>query len=237
MTKKRDPFDFWYAVNNTEVKLLPTRHLETFGATVLNYHLITELMDSVGQVRIREGRLHANKPQIITPEAYSRTALEGFGEEARKYIDWLKEHETDIRILQYGYTLKQESFTEQTVTDSLDAVAERVTRAVEESSDPHSAVVVGVDDPWDVCIVRLFWEIIRASAGPNMRELQKRNLLDDDGGVPRAVRNDVESAFKAANQNPELIAALGKKLRTYGLFEEYEDRFFALVKAHRGHAG
>jgi len=233
MSKQRDPFDFWYAVNNTEVKLMPRRHLETFGATILNYHLITELMDSVGQVRIRAGRLQASKPQIITPEAYSQTALEGFGEEARRYVDWLKEHETDIRILQYGYRLKQESFSEHTVSDSVEAVTERVKREVEASDDMLSAVVVGVDDPWDVCIVRLFWEMIRKSAGPNIRELQKRHLFDDDGGVPRGVRNDVESAFQAANRNPDRIPELGRKLHALDLFEEYEDRFFALVKAHR----
>ena len=38
--EKRDPFDFWFAVNNTEIRLLPKRHLETFGSTVLNYHLV-----------------------------------------------------------------------------------------------------------------------------------------------------------------------------------------------------
>jgi hypothetical protein len=233
MQKDRDPFDFWYAVNNTEVKLMPTRHLETFGATVLNYYLISELMDSVDRVRVREGRLHANKPQIITPEAYSRTALEGFGDEARKYVDWLKEHEQDIRILQYGYTLRQEAFTENILTESLEAVVARVTANVKAAADPLSAVVVGVDDPWDVCLVRLFWEVIQKSALPNIRDMQRRSLFDDEGGVPRGVRGEIEQAFRSANKEPSRIPALGHKLHTYGLFEEYEDRFFSLVKSHR----
>ncbi len=233
MKAKRDSFDFWYAVNNTEVKVMPTRHLETFGTTVLHYHLISQLMDSVDQVRIREGKLQAGKPQIITPEAYSRTALEGFGDEARKYVDWLKEHEKDIRILQYGYTLRQEAFTENVVTDTIDAVVGRVTQLVAAKADPLSAVVLGVDDPWDVCLVRLFWEVIQKSALPNIREMQKQKFFDDEGGVPRGVRSDVEESFRAANRNPALIPALGHKLHTYGLFEDYEDRFFALVKAHR----
>ncbi|NQT94570.1 MAG: hypothetical protein HQ559_17575 [Lentisphaerae bacterium] len=95
--KKREPFDFWYAVNNTEILLMPSAYLETFDATVLNYHLVCELMDSVGQTRVREGRIQASRPQIITPEAYSQTILEGFGDEARHYIDWLKEHEKEVR--------------------------------------------------------------------------------------------------------------------------------------------
>jgi len=234
MAKDPDSFDFWYAVNNTDVKLMPSRHLETFGTTILNYHLITELMDSVDQIRIREGRLEAGRPQIITPDAYSQTALEGFGDEARQYVEWLKEHEQDIRILQYGYKLKQESFSEHIVTDSLEPVVERVKEAVEARGDPMSAVLVGVDDPWDVCLVRLFWEVIQKSALVNIREMQKQNLFDNEQGVPRGVRNDIEAAFKAANQDPSRIQALGAKLHALCLFNEYEDRFFSLVKSKQG---
>lgn len=234
MENEHDSFDFWYAVNNTDVKLMPSRHLETFGTTILNYHLITELMDSVGQIRIREGRLKAAKPQIITPDAYSQTAMEGFGDEARQYVDWLKEHETDIRILQYGYTMKQESFSEHIITDSLDAAVARVTASVEAAADPMSAVVVGVDQPWDVCLVRLFWEVIQQSALTNIHEMQKKNLFENDHGVPRGVRNDIEAAFKAANSDPSLIQGLGKKLHALGLFDAYEDRFFSLVKSRQG---
>ncbi len=231
MAQERDSFDFWYAVNNTDVKLLPSRHLETFGTTVLNYHQITQLMDSVDQIRIREGRLEAGRPQIITPDAYSQTALEGFGDEAKQYVEWLKEHEQDIRILQYGYKLKQESFTEHIVTDGLEPVVERVKEAVEAKGDPMSAVLVGVDDPWDVCLVRLFWEVIQKSALVNIREMQKQSLFENEKGVPRGVRNDIEAAFKAANQDPSRIQALGAKLHAFGLFNEYEDRFFSLVKS------
>ncbi len=231
--EKRDPFDFWYAVNNTEVKQLPSRHLETFDSTVLNYHLVAELMDTVGQVRVREGRMVANKPQIITPQAYSQTDLEGFGPEAEQYIDWLKEHEKDIRILQYGYSLKQEAFSEHVVSDTLDNVVERVERDVKASGDPFSAIVVGVDDPWDVCLVRLFWEIIQASAAGNIRDLQQHDLFSSDGGVPRSIRNEIEARFKAANKDPSLINELGNQLRQHDLFDQYEDRFFSLVKSHR----
>lgn len=67
----------------------PKRHLETFGNTIINYYLVSELMDAVGKVRVREGRMQALRPQIITPSAYSSTLLEGFGEQAQKYLEWL----------------------------------------------------------------------------------------------------------------------------------------------------
>lgn len=229
--KRQDSFNFWYAVNNTDVKLMPSGHLETFGSTLLNYHLITELMDDTSRVRVREGKLEAGRPQIITPDAYAQTALEGFGEEARQYIDWLREHEQDIRVLQYGYKLKQESYHETLVTGHIDQVAERVKASVEARNDPLSAVVIGVDDPWDVCLVRLFWEVIQSSAIFNIREMQRHKLFEREGGVPRGIRREIDEAFKAASKDPTQIKTLGTRLHNMGLFEEYQDRFFALLKS------
>ena len=227
---EKKSFDFWYAVNNTEIVLMPDRHLETFGATVLNYRLVSEMMDSANQIRVREGRLQAHQPHIITPEAYSETILEGFGEQAEQYVNWLKEHESDIRILQYGYTLKQEAFSEHVVTDHLKNVVERIKGEVEAGDDPHTAVVQGVDSPWDVCLVKLFWEVIRQSTAPNIRELQKHRMFESENGVPRGVRNEIDAAFAVASRDASQIEALANKLQRYNLFDEYQDRFFALVK-------
>lgn len=230
---KRTTFDFWYAVNNTEILQMPSRHLETFGSTVLNYHLVSELMDSVDQIRVREGRMHASRPQIITPEAYSQTVLDGFGDEAKKYVDWLKDNKKDVHILQYGYTLKHEAFSEHVVSDNITAVTEQVKERVKNEKDPLSAVLVGVDDPWDVCLIKLFWEIIQESAQTNIIEMKKRHMFDMSGGVPKGTRDEIEAAFLAASKNHALINQLGERLQAYGLFEEYQDRFFALVKASK----
>lgn len=231
--QKKPSFDFWYAVNNTEVVLLPARHLETFGTTVLHYHMISELMDSVDQVRIREGRMQAGQPKIITPEAYSRVLLDGFGDEARKYIDWLRENEKEIRVLQYGYQLQQESFSEHIVTDKLPAVVERVRKAVTEKNDPLCAVVIGVDQPWDVCLIKLFADIVRGSAGTNIAQLNQRRMFERVDGVPRGIRQEIEDDFLAASRDSSKIGKLAEKLRRNGLFSAYEDRFFSLVKASR----
>jgi hypothetical protein len=226
-------FDFWYAVNNTEVVLMPSGRLETFGSTVLHYHLVSELMDTVNQVRVREGRLKAGQPAIVTPEAYSRIVLEGFGEEASNYIDWLKEHEKEIRVLQYGYTLRRESFSEHIISDNLKSVVERVKAEVKERNDPLSAVLVGVDLPWDVCLIKLFREVIQRSAPHNVRELQKRRLFDDQDGLPRGVREQIDADFLHASRDSTFIKALAHKLQQMGVFEEYQDRFFSLVKASK----
>lgn len=229
---KKENFDFWYAVNNTVIHKLPDNHLETFGSTIVNYYLVAEIMDDVKKIRIREGRLEAFRPQLIMPTAYARTVLEGFGDQARQYIDWLKANEQQVRILQYGYTLKQEASREYMVEDKLANVVDKVNMEVAAKDDPMSAVATGVDEPWDVCLVKLFWEVMNQSIVPNLQEMHKYRLLDNDGGVPAGLRHDIEEAFRNAAINPDNIKKLSKLLQDNNLFEEYQDRFFALYRKH-----
>jgi len=230
MSKRPTQFDFWFAVNNTEIVVPPKRHLETFGNTIINYHLVSELMDSVGKVRVREGRMQALRPQIITPSSYSTLMLEGFGEQAQQYLEWLKEHEDTVRILRYGYTLKQEAFSEQVVSDTAETVLERVKSEVANKKDPFAAVVKGVDDPWDVCLVRLFWTVIQNSAQANIRELHERRMFEMQDGLPAGLREEIEKGFQAAAKDASLIKPLGKMLQDHGIFDRYQDRFFNLVQ-------
>lgn len=230
MSKRTTQFDFWFAVNNTEIVVPPKRPLETFGNTIINYHMVSELMDAVGKVRVREGRMQAMRPQIITPSSYSTTMLEGFGEQAHKYLEWLKEHEDTVRILRYGYTLKQEAFSEQVLSDTPEAVLERVKTEVSSKKDPFAAVIKGVDDPWDVCLVRLFWTVIQNSAQANIRELHAHRMFEMQDGIPAALREEIEKGFKAAAKDASLIKPLGKLLQDNGVFENYQDRFFNLLQ-------
>jgi len=229
MSKHPTSFDFWYAVNNTEVVVQPRRHLETFGNTLIHYHLLSEPMDGVGQVRIRAGRLQALRPQILMPADYAATALEGFGAEAKRYIEWLREHEDTVRILRYGYTLKQEAFHEELVTDRMETVVERVKQDPAVRNDPFCAVLKGVDEPWDVCLVRLFWLMTVQSVPTNVRELAERRMFEMQDGIAVGVRQEIEKAFSAATLDAALVKPLGGLLQKHGVFEQYQDRFFALV--------
>ena len=173
-------FDRWYAARHVRIVLSPSHRLETFGNTLVNYHLISELEDHPGKIRIREGRLEAHQPLVITPH-FSEITTEGFSEHAREYIKFLKENEDNLRILQYGYHLKSDNFSEQIVTDSLAAVTERVKAEVAARDDKFSAVLQGVDDPWDVALVELWRREVVRSAGKNIRELDESGKLFGKG--------------------------------------------------------
>ena len=76
--------DFQYALENTRLLLGPRRQIETFGSTRFRFHLLTESMDRVNEVRIRDGTIHAERPQLLTPEHHARLLLENFGEKAAR---------------------------------------------------------------------------------------------------------------------------------------------------------
>ena len=222
-------FDFWYAINNTRIVLAPTQRLETFGATIIHYHLVSELMDAVDKIRIREGRIQAHRPQIITPSSIAENLLEGFGAEAERYVEYLREHSRDLRILQYGFVIRKEETRDETVTDKLDSVVERVSEAVRKKEDPLSAVVVGVDAPWEVSLLKMMVEVSSNSYMSNVHEMERHRMFAPDGGL----RQEIETDFQLASRQPARINALGNKLQKHGLFSEYEDRFFALVKTQQ----
>jgi hypothetical protein len=169
-------FDRWYAAKSARFLIEPSHRLETFGSTLANYHIISELSDHPGKIRVREGCLEAHQPLVITP-SFSSIETEGFGDEAKAYLEFLKENEQNLRILRYGYHLKSDNFSEQIVTDSLSAVTERVKAAVIESNDKFAAVIQGVDEPWDVALVELWVREIKRSAQFNIRELGEMGKL------------------------------------------------------------
>lgn len=172
-----NPDDFHYALENTRVILPPQKRLETFGTTVLNYHLITEEMDSVNRMRIREGRIHAHKPELVTPDHFARLLLEGFGEKAEKYADAVSQFASQIAVLKYGFTFRKDETRRYDVTGALNEVSARVREEVESKGDPLAAVLTGVDEGWEVCLLKFALDMVLASGGDHVRELRNRGLL------------------------------------------------------------
>ncbi|MFL6589096.1 MAG: hypothetical protein ACJ8M4_02885 [Chthoniobacterales bacterium] len=169
--------DFQYAIENTRVILAPERQIATFGSTSFRFYLISELMDHVNEIRVRDGRIHAERPQILAPEHYYRLLLEGFGDKAAKYVDTLRERTRDMAVLRYGFQFRKTDVVENLVRDSMEAVVDRTRRQVEESNEPLSAVIQGVDDAWEVCLLKFTIDLIERSSGGNLGDFRKRGLV------------------------------------------------------------
>ena len=169
--------DFQYAVENTRVILAPEQQIATFGSTSFRFYLISELMDRVNEIRVRDGQIHAERPQILAPDYYYRLLLDGFGDKAHEYVDQLRDRVRDFAVLRYGFQFRKTDVTENTVRDSLEAVIERTRRKVEHADEPLSAVIQGVDDAWEVCLLKFTIDLIQRSSGTNLGDFRKRGLI------------------------------------------------------------
>lgn len=219
----KDQFDFWYGINNAQVIVYPKRKLESFGTTTIHYHLATELMDAVNQTRVREGKIQAFKPQIVLPSSFADSLLEGFSEEeAGKYMDWLQKNEYNLVILKYGFKIKKEEIRTEIVHRPVEEVVEDLKVEIERKDQPMETVLKGVEEPWEVCLLKLMVEMVELSAGSNATEIRKD---------PHGYHAEIEKAFSAAARDNSKIQVLADLLKSKDLFEHYEDRFFSLVRS------
>ena len=215
--------DIWYAVNTTQVIRRPQKTLETFGATQIRYYLLAELLDTPNAIRVREGTLYSERPQIITQSQYANSVLNGFGEKAEEYASWLRNHGELLGIIKYGLQFRREVDHEVVIHDTLENVSHHVCDKCE--ADTLAAVLVGADELWEVSLLKFGVDFIQQSAPTNLqeftgRQIQRTNALDQE----------IEDAFRAALMNKTSIDYLGELLRKSGKFEQYEDRFFALLR-------
>jgi hypothetical protein len=173
----RSQFDVQYALENTTIIHEPDRRIDTFGSTEFMFTLLSEPMDGVGQVRIRTGRLQAEKPMLLKPEPYNELTFEGFGDQAEHFHDWIKEKMSHMALLKYGFNFKKTSVEESLVHDNLEAVIARVKEELRQSGNPMQAVLLGVDDTWEICLLKFAMEMIQKSAGINIFDYKRRGLL------------------------------------------------------------
>lgn len=169
--------DIQYAMHVTEVVHEPARRIDTFGTTNFEFVMLSEMMDAVNQIKVRTGRICAEKPAIVKPEDYSELVFDGFGEQAAAFEDWLRRNADDLSFLRYGFSFTKSDVKEQLVHDPLEEVRERVVKEHVDSGNPISAVIVGVEDAWEICLLRFTLEMIQKSHGINIFDFKRKGLL------------------------------------------------------------
>ena len=168
---------FQYAIENTQVMFAPERRIETFGNTRFRFYIITELMDGVNQVRVRNGYVDAERPQIVTPGHYSKLLLEGFGEKGQEFARWLEQHAENLAFIKYGFQFRRTDAVESILQCSAEEAFNRIRNTAEFSEEPLNAVLQGVDDAWEVSLLKFTMDLIQQSAPGNLGDFRKRGLL------------------------------------------------------------
>jgi hypothetical protein len=225
-----------YTVEHTEILRPPKQSLATFGTTNIYYYMVTEpsyseLVENVVETVVREGRVIAEKPRIVTP--YYLSQLEGFSSDARKYFSMLlKAHGANAPGLFYTY--KNEPKGLNIVSDNLLSVVEKLNVEIDKLGNPLASIIKGEDELWDVSLMKFIYEITRSSLSDNLFQMGAKGLLDiDSSGIPVDARLRIDELFARVLKGEIEPGELKVELDRWDLFEEYEDRFLALFKRRR----
>ena len=214
-----------YALEHTELVRAPRRELETFGSSVIDYYVVTELVGNVSVVR--DGKVVAERPKIVTP-AYL-VNVEGFSDQAKRYIAMMaREHPYESGVF---YRYKNAPKGMNVVSEPIKQVINKISSQIEEQQNPLSTIIKGVEELWDVSLLMFIYELTTRSVRTNIAEFNRKGFLDmDASGVPQGARDYIEELFEKAGRNLTRATELVVELNRWGLFPEYQDRFFALFK-------
>ncbi|MDF1823861.1 MAG: hypothetical protein P1U68_04415 [Verrucomicrobiales bacterium] len=168
--------DVAYAMESTVVIHEPDRRIDTFGTTNFEFHLLTEPMDEVGRVRIREGKMEAQRPQILRPSGYEDLLFEGFGEQAKVFSEWFKEN-GNVNLVKYGFNFAKSGFKESTASEPIEGVKDRLIDDIRSTGNPSRAVIIGIDDTWEISLIKFTMEMIASSLEINAFDFKRRGLL------------------------------------------------------------
>lgn len=170
-------FDFQYAIENTRVLHEPDRRIDTFGSTEFEFLLVSELMDTANVSRVRTGRIEAHKPLIIKPTGVDEWDFDGFGPEGRAFGQWVKQNIKNLAILRYAFQFKRTEVHEELVHEAIEVVCGRLVDEARTTGNPMRAIIHGVDDTWEISLLRFTFEMIEKSQGINLFDFKRRGLL------------------------------------------------------------
>jgi hypothetical protein len=129
------------------------------------------------------------------------------------------------------YRYKNEPKGMNVVSEPIRQVIEKLSSQIEEEHNPLSTIIRGVEELWDVSLLMFIYGLTTQSVHTNVAEFNRRGFLDiDASGVPEGARDYIEELFEQAGHNLSRAPELVLELNRWGLFPEYQDRFFALFR-------
>ena len=116
-------------------------------------------------------------------------------------------------------------------TGNIHRITRSISQDIEQENKPLAAVIKGVDDYWQVSLMKFIVDVALKSFYSNVTELEERGFFEDNERM-KFSRAEIENLFKLASKDRTKLDELGKKLIRYGLFDEYQDRFFEILRVN-----
>jgi len=228
--------DWYKAIEQTYIVKYPKQHLATFGITSIEYFVVTEpLYNAIDPQKkelegvVRKGKVRAEQPTLITP-TYAMN-LNGFSDEAYKYFSQVARlYGANSPGIMYQYNNEPENL--EILSGNPNEIAHRISKELRDKKNDLSVVISGVDEFWDVALLKFIYEFTASSVSFNSREMRGAGLMEPQssaGGVPAAAANQIEEMFKSV-KNGGSANTLKNELDKWGVYRYYEDRFLNLFR-------
>ena len=234
-----------YAFEHTEILRRPKQLISTFGSSVIHYYVLTEPVyseftkDNLETV-VREGKVSWYQPKLLTPTYMLR--IEGFSREAKNAFETLVTQYPDLAGILYKFKVNKELDEMNFVSGPLLTVAENINNKIDKKGDSLCAVIKGVSGLWDVSLSKFILDMMVRSVYSaqipdftskgfvGINQIGQAIVAKDRHGIPVAAREEIERLFKLAKKGELEPIRLKEELDNWGLFEQYQDRFFNLFK-------
>ena len=237
LSRMNDYPNWMKAVEQAYVVKFPKQHLATFGTTNINYYVVTEPIYTAidpGKKElegvIRKGRVIAEKPSIITPR-YAMS-LSGFSDDAYDYMKRASQiYGPNSPGILYRY--RKEEGQLDVVSGMPQQIARNISNELNRKKDNLSVVMVGIDEFWDVALLKFSYEFTSSSISYNAREFDSSGLMNpvaSSGGIPKAAANQIENMFRSVQKGGS-VETLKDELDKWGIFQYYEERFLDLFRS------
>ncbi len=82
-----------------------------------------------------------------------RLLLEGIGEQGRRFAEQLSAQGGRFAFLKYGFRVSKSDIRSYEVHEPLDSVAGKLKDELARKNEPLTALLTGVDDGWEVCLL------------------------------------------------------------------------------------
>jgi hypothetical protein len=201
--------------------------LATFGASNIEYTLVTDVPGLPDRAKLRFGRVTAEKPLIITPQNMKEKFV-GFGESKEMAERMVSHYGEALRGLEYQF--HNESLGMRVELARPDEITKDLAKQFDGENSYRKALIRGTEKHWPLSIMKFIIEETMSSFVHNVQELNDRGFFDGEKRIEDNQRREVQHLFAAAQKDKSLVANLGKKLKEYGLFDEYQDAFFRLIR-------
>lgn len=170
-----DPKDIQGYLRETRLVRPPKRLLATFGATRIEYHLVSPLVGSPSKTRLREGMVVSERPRVLTADSL-KERFEGFGDDADAFREFLDSRYAEL-LHALEYTFRNDGLRSTVVASPPEETSARIVSDVDSRDVAQAAVITTPDAAWSLALMSFTLEEAKRSFPTNVKDLDRRGLF------------------------------------------------------------